>query len=70
MKHQTNTNETIFAQTEADLERVYDDQLGAGAWQSLAPDAREKVKRQIWKSGAAIMQETFREVVENVISGP
>ena len=68
MKHQINTNETIFAQTEADLERVYDDQRGAGAWQSLAPDARTKVKRQIWKSGAETMQETFREVIENAIS--
>ena len=69
MTHQTNINETIFAQTEADLERVYDDQLGAGAWRSLDLVDRKRVKSQIWKSGAAIMQENFRDVVENVISG-
>ena len=69
MTHQTNINETIFAQTEADLERVYDDQRDAGAWRSLDLVDRKKVKSQIWKSGAAIMQENFRDVVENVISG-
>ena len=70
MNQQTSIPQMMFAQTEADLERVYNEQLGAGAWQSLAPADRAKVKRQIWKSGAETMQETFRNVVENVISGP
>ena len=69
MKHQTDINEIIFAPTEAALERVYDDQLGTRAWHSLDLVDRKKVKSQIWKSGAAIMQENFRDVVENVISG-
>ena len=34
------------------------------------PGRPEKVKSQIWKSGTAIMQENFRDVVENVINGP